>query len=562
MRFDWKNPNYTQVFQQRVERLKRLRADPGLMRAVKQHYRKNPADFINDWGMTYDPRNIAVNISPNVPFILWPRQREFIEWLYNRWRDQRRGMVEKSRDMGITWLSAGFASSMWIFEPGFAAGFGSRKEDLVDRSGDMDSIFEKIRFFINNLPRDFRPESYGSAHMRVTNPENNASITGEAGDDIGRGGRKSIYLVDEKAFIERQKKVDNALSQTTNCQIDMSTPNGSGNEFYKLRQRFNNTDALFIFDWRQDPRKDDAWYQKQLEEKDEVSVAQEINRDYNASAEDSFIPAKWVAAAVDAHKKLGFIPQGLRVTGFDPADTGDAKAAVNRHGSVILQATQLKKGDITHAMPWVFNIADQFRADVLCYDGDGMGAPTMKLTLPNMAVGRMKVIAYHGSAGVLDPEKKPDEHNTAKRKLRPAHERTAELHKDDATLRTNADTYTNFKSQTWSWLRNRFELTYEAVQRATQGQIVNVDPEDLISLDSGCECLMELMAELSRPKRIFTNNGKIQVETKKQMKTRSVDSPNLAEGLVIAMSVRKPEPQQKKPLNVRQHRVNDRSVGY
>lgn len=560
-RFDWKNPNYTQVFQQRVDRLKRLRADPGLMRAVKQHYRKNPADFINDWGMTYDPRNIAVGISPNVPFILWPRQREFIEWLYSRWKDQRRGMVEKSRDMGITWLSAGFASSMWLFEPGFAAGFGSRKEDLVDRSGDMDSIFEKIRFFINNLPRDFRPAEYGSAHMRVTNPENNASITGEAGDDIGRGGRKSIYLVDEKAFIERQKKVDNALSQTTNCQIDMSTPNGSGNEFYKLRQRFNNTDALFIFDWRQDPRKDDAWYQKQLEEKDEVSVAQEINRDYNASAEDSFIPAKWVAAAVDAHKKLGFRPEGLRVTSFDPADVGDAKAVANRHGSIIQNVQQLKRGDITQAMPWAFDIADQFRADVLVYDGDGMGAPTMKLTLPNMAVGRMKVIAYHGSAGVVDPARKQGD--TGKRKLKSRDKRMADLHSDkgDPAGRTNADMFANFRAQSWTWARQRFELTFEAIQRANQGQIVNVDPDDLISISSDCECLMELTSELSRPMRKFTNNGKIKVESKEDMKARQVDSPNLADALVMAMSVRRPEAEAKPKPKFETYSPFDKGMG-
>lgn len=565
MAVNYRTPNYSAIFAQRAQRLERLRNDPDLLAAVKVHYRSNPWDFINDWGMTFEPRNIERGLLPAIPFVLWPKQIEYLQWLYGMWRKAERGLVEKSRDCGVSWLSVGFAVAMWRFEDGFTAGFGSRKEELVDRRGDSKSIFEKVRFFIDNLPMEFIPEGFSkphSAHMRVINPVNGAAIIGEAGDEIGRGGRTSIYLVDEAAFIEHQDSVDAALSQNTNCQIDISTPNGSGNEFYRKRMRYNNTHKVFIFDWRDDPRKDDAWYQKQKQELDEVIVAQEIDRDYNASAEDSFIPAKWVAAAIDAHKKLGFGPQGIRVTGFDPADTGDAKATVNRHGSVILQAKQLKQGDITQAMPWAFEVADQFRADVLSYDGDGMGAPAMKLTLIGLAVGRMKVIAYHGSAGVLDPEKKPDEMGKARRKLKPAHERSAELHRDDATLRTNTDTYTNFRSQTWSWVRDRFELTYEAVQRASQGQIVNVDPEDLISISSECESLIGLQAELSRPKRIFTKNGKIQVESKKEMKTRSVDSPNLADALIIAMSVRKPEPQQKQPVNVRSHRVNDRTVGY
>ena len=38
---------------------------------------------------------------------------------------------------------------------------------------------------------------------------------------------------------------------------------------------------------------------------------------------NAFIPAKWVAAAIGAHLKLGFSGEGLRVTGFDP-DVGDA----------------------------------------------------------------------------------------------------------------------------------------------------------------------------------------------------------------------------------------------
>ena len=42
-------------------------------------------------------------------------------------------------------MSCAFATWLWLFHAGSTVGFGSRKEILVDRAGDMQSIFEKIR---------------------------------------------------------------------------------------------------------------------------------------------------------------------------------------------------------------------------------------------------------------------------------------------------------------------------------------------------------------------------------------------------------------------------------
>jgi len=557
---DYENPDYTDIFIERKSLLDELNNDPVMVSAFKTHYRSHPWAYINDFGMTFEPRNVEAGLIASIPFVLWEKQNEYLKWLYTRWKSGERGLVEKSRDCGVTWLSVGFAVSMFLFEPGFVTGFGSRKEELVDKRGDDKSIFEKLRFFLKYTPEVFLPENWDertcSAYMRVQNPQTSAAIIGEAGDQIGRGGRASIYFVDEAAFVERQEAVDAALSQNTNCQIDISTPNGNGNLFYKKRQRFNNTDRIFIFDWRDDPRKDDDWYQKQKEEQDDVTVAQEIDRDYNASQEDVFIPAKWVAASIDAHLKLGFIGEGIRVTSFDPADTGDAKAIINRHGSVIKDAKQLKQGNITHAMPWAFAEADDFRADTLVYDGDGMGAPSMKLYLERISADRVSVIAYHGSAGVMEPGEKIEKVKKARKNFKEGKDNLTDI------LKTNADTYENFRSQTWTWARNRFEATYYAIQRAEEGLLVNVDPEDLISIDSQCECLLELQAELSRPKRIWSRNGKIQVESKKDMKSRNVDSPNLADGAIMAMSVRRAVAvKKKKRPKVRPRRMMDRGMG-
>ena len=433
--FNYLSPDYTAEFQRRQKLLGDLRANPQYMEAAKIHYRTNPWDFISDFGMTFEPRNIELGRLASIPFVLWPRQKDYLKWLYNSWRNGERGLVEKSRDCGVTWLSVGFAVSMWCFVHGFTTGFGSRKEELVDKKGDSKSIFEKIRFFIKNVPPEFLPEQYEertcSAFMRIVDPGNDGAIIGEAGDQIGRGGRCSVYIVDEAAFVERQEAVDAALSQNTNCQIDISTPNGNGNAFYKKRMRFDKTNKIFVFDWKDDPRKDQAWYDKQVDNQDEVTVAQEIDRDYNASAEDSFIPAKWVKAAIDAHVVLGFDPEGIRVTAFDPADIGDAKAITNRHGSVVVEAEQLTKGDITQAIPWAADHADRFRADIFEYDADGMGAPSIKLGLKKKASDRFEVKPFYGSGGVENPDK--------------PYSIPGKEESEDA--KTNKDTFENFRAQ-------------------------------------------------------------------------------------------------------------------
>jgi len=505
---DYAKPDYTQILKARAEKLAAIRADKKLLQACKIHYKNNPWDFINDWGMTFEPRNIERGLPAVIPFVLFPRQIEFLKWIHQQWKSGERGLAEKSRDFGLTWLSGAYSAVMWLLNPGFTAGFGSRKEALVDKKGDPKCIFEKIRFFIDYLPKEFRPNGYDAKQhatfMKITNPENQSTITGEAGYDIGRGARMSIYFVDEAAFLERQESVDAALSQTTNCQIDISTPNGNGNQFYK--KRHNNKISVFTAHWRDDPRKDQLWYDKQVKEQDEVTVAQEIDIDYNASVENIFIPAKWIQACIDAHKKLGFEPLGADIVSFDPADTGDARARGYRKGVVTLEADQRKDGDITDAMPWAFELADQRKADVFVYDADGMGAPSMKLYLKHAGQGKkMSIISYHGNGSKYNPNA---------------------LYKDN---KSNKDTFVNRRAQSWMNVRDRAENTYLAVVKGEYH-----DPDTLMSIDSGCKDLTQLCAELSRPMRIYDGAGRIGVESKEQMKKRGVDSPNLADQLIYS----------------------------
>lgn len=372
--------DYDAEYDKRIERLQRLRAQPELLQGVKQHYKDNPVDFINDWGLTYDPRNPEIRLPAVIPFTLFPRQEEFVRWVYERWQNREDGLTEKSRDMGVSWLCVAIAVHMWLFYDGVVIGFGSRKEEYVDKLGDPKSLFWKVREFINYLPVEFQPTGWNprvhAPHMRVLNPENDSAIVGESGSNIGRGNRTSIYFKDESAFYEQAEAIEAALSQTSNCKIDVSTPNGNGNVFY--RRRHSGKIPVFTFHWTQDPRKDQAWYDKQVQSLDPTIVAQEIDIDYNASTNDSWINGELIANA----QRTGvneIIPHGAWVIGVDAAHEGNDESVLHaRKGRLNLPQKIYRKLDgiqLAGAVEEYANFLEHTDADVafIVIELDGPG---------------------------------------------------------------------------------------------------------------------------------------------------------------------------------------------
>ncbi|WP_210500887.1 TerL protein [Pantoea ananatis] len=515
--FDFRNPDYTQVFEWRMERLQRIRQNPGMLPAMKAFYRDNPAQFIIDWGMTVDPRNVERGLPARIPFLLFPKQEEWIQWFVEHWRTSKPGITEKTRDMGMSWLTVGMAASLCLFNRGIIAGFGSRKEEYVDKIGSPKSLFDKARNFIGLLPVEFRggwnPKAH-APHMRILFPENDSAMTGEAGDGIGRGDRTSFYIVDESAFLERPYLVDASLSATTNCRQDISTPNGMANSF--AERRHSGKVDVFTFHWRDDPRKDDAWYKKQCEELDAVTVAQEIDINYSASVEGVLIPSAWVQAAVDAHIKLGIQPTGQRMGALDVADEGkDTNAFTSRHGFLLedIEEWSGKGDDIFGTVQRAFSICDQRRLEMYRFDSDGLGAGARgdaRVINEQRKERRERQITatpYRGSGSPANPEDEavPGEYGQQGR--------------------LNKDFFANAKAQGWWRLRTLFRNTWRAVEEK-----MPFSPDEIISISSAMPLKNKLIVELSQPTYSVNGVGKIVVDKKPD----GTKSPNLADSAMIA----------------------------
>ncbi len=487
---------------------------------------QDPVHWFNQWVWTYDPRGMALGLPANLPFHLRPKQVELIGWLTEREENQTSGLIEKSRDEGMSYVVLGFFLHHWLFIEGFAAGVGSRKEELIDKKGDPKTLFHKFRDMLNKLPEWMKPKLFNSRehdnYMRIVNPDHGATITGEAGDNIGRGGRTSMYLLDEWAFVANPETVDAAISQNTNVTIKGSTPNGIGNRFYQ--DRFSGRYPIFSMPWRENPDKSwmvnylgkqiYPWYEKQVATLDDVVLAQEVDINYAASIEGVLIPNVWIQAAVDAHLKLNIEATGDKVAGLDVADEGKDKNSMTwRHGIVLkhLETWSGRGDDIFGTTQRAMDIALEVPVDTLFYDADGLGAgvrgDSRVINEKQRENGWPEVLveAFRGSGAVYDPEGEMVEN------------------------RMNKDFFINLKAQAWWSLRLRFQATY----RALNGR--EYDPESLISLsnaDLDSNELAQLMIELSQPTYKKNGTGKLLVDKQPDGTT----SPNRADAVMICFN--------------------------
>lgn len=520
-------PDYGAEWARRAKLGKLLQDNSQARRAAMGFYKFNPVQWIEDWAVTFDPRN-KPPAPRTMPFMLFPRQREFILFLHACYMSRNSGLVEKARDIGASWLSVAYSAWLWIFWEGSAVGWGSRKQEYVDMLGDTKAIFPKIRIILDKLPDWMLPEGYDRAKhatfMKIINPNNGSTITGEAGDNMGRGGRTSIYFKDESAHYERPEMIEAALGDNTDVQIDISSVNGTANVFYRRRmngeewapgkQMTKGKVWVFVFDWRHHPAKTQEWYDLRRQTAEDEGLLpnfyQEVDRDYAGSVHGIIIPAAWVRAAIDAHKILPAkwgIPwpmEGKKMAMQDVADGGrDRNALVGRHGSVC-DFAKAWGGEAGDAAEIAVPICAERGYTDLSYDSIGVGSGfktqinTMKQR-PNWPA-RLRVHAWNAGAPPLDPDR-PSIPN-------------------DPESTKNKDQYGNLKAQSYFRLRARFYKTFKAV---TKGERFPVS--EMISISSDVEGLNQLVLELSQPVRKDNGDGKTIVDKKPD----DASSPNYAD---------------------------------
>ena len=223
----------------------------------------DPIFFIENFGWTFDPR--PEHAPHHLPFILFPYQKDAIEWIIKKIKTGEDGLIEKSRDMGVTWLIIWTFLWFWRFSDTFSGLIGSYKEALVDNRT-KDSIFGMIDYGIDNMPKWLLPHRFKSKdhrqRMKLVNSENFNLISGDTmNPDFARGSRKTAVFLDEGASWEYFRDAWESSGDTTPCRLTVSTPKGR-NAFAILRE--SGIDVLTIH-WKKHPFKDEKWYEFEKE---------------------------------------------------------------------------------------------------------------------------------------------------------------------------------------------------------------------------------------------------------------------------------------------------------
>jgi hypothetical protein len=348
------------------------------------------------------------------------------------------------------------------------------------------------------LPKgfDFR---FHSIKMLLENPANGSTITGELGDDIGRGDRTAWYLVDEAGHLPDFESVDGALSQNTDTIFWLSTPPKIGRKHGFAVKRFSGACPVFSVTRQDDPRKDDAWYEKQKAKRADNPriIAVEIDLSYDAgSDEEAMIPGEWVSAAIDLPLPVSGRPR----CGFDVAGQGaNDNCIVTRHGPVLRFIEDWNGGNTTDSAWRSVDVAERHHAEWMGYDEVGVGEG---------------VRSAFASCTTRKPKMPVRGINTGKS--------PTTLRYDGKAAR---DMFRNYKAEAWWSLRLRF---FRAWEYRTKG--ILHPASSMISIPNHAE----LIVQISTPRYFYDDKGVIYVESKKDLRKRGIKQLDHADACVMA----------------------------
>ena len=262
----------------RADVLRQAETDIGLREELWIASKRDLLFYVNTFVWTEDPRTNGI-----IPFATWECQDEiFMEML--KCFGKQDMAIEKSRDMGASWMNIVLFEWRWHFYESQQLGMVSRKEEYVDKRGDPKALFSKVDFIHKWEPLWLLPRM-DRRQMYLGNKDNGSVISGETTTgDMFRGGRLTALLMDEFAAFKVQDgyKALSATRDVTRCRIFNSTYQGIYNAFYDVTHKVKGIKVLKLL-WTGSPLKRAGLYTS----KD--GVLEIIDKDYEFPPDYEFI---------------------------------------------------------------------------------------------------------------------------------------------------------------------------------------------------------------------------------------------------------------------------------
>lgn len=252
----------------------------------------------------HEPRPVPKDLA----FVTYPFQDEAITDVIDS-IGKRDLILEKSRDMGASWICLAAMTWLWQFGGKYRGRYSfkllSRKEELVDSKDDPDSLFWKVDF-LRLRQQSWMVVPANRTSMHLSNLVSGAVFDGESTNKYaGVGGRRTAMLMDEFSKMENQGAIFTGTRDVSPSRLFVYTPQGSGNTAYDIAH--SGKIKKITLHWTQHPIKakglyfvDDRgtgggirfpqgrarspWYDEQCERANlPQEIAQELDIDYLGS---------------------------------------------------------------------------------------------------------------------------------------------------------------------------------------------------------------------------------------------------------------------------------------
>ena len=255
-----------------------------LKKVIRSEYlkcAKDPVHFMKKYCYIQHPQR------GRIQFNLYP----FQEKVLTLFRDNPYSVVLKSRQLGLSTLSAGYSLWMMLFAKDKNILCIATKQETAK------NMVTKVKFMYENLPSWLKVDvtENNKLNLRLVNGSQIKATS--ASSDAGRSEAVSLLIIDEAAFIDNISEIWASAQQTLatggGC-IALSTPYGTGNWFHQTWTRAEAAENDFLpikLPWYVHPERDEAWRKRQDELLgDPRMAAQECDCDFSTSGDIVFYP--------------------------------------------------------------------------------------------------------------------------------------------------------------------------------------------------------------------------------------------------------------------------------
>jgi len=242
---------------------------------VKEYIKcsQNPVYFMRKYCFIQHPQK------GKIKFDLFPFQEDSLVQL----KENRFNVILKSRQMGISTLTAGYAVWNMIFREDFNVLVIAIKQDTAK------NLITKVRVMHEFLPSWLKVGSDEDNRLSLRFKNGSQIKAVSSAPDAARSEALSLLVIDEAAFIDKVTEIWTSAQQTLatgGSAILLSTPNGTGNLFHKIWTEAERGEGQFNpirLHWTLHPERDQEWRDTQDELLGPKMAAQECDCDFITS---------------------------------------------------------------------------------------------------------------------------------------------------------------------------------------------------------------------------------------------------------------------------------------